>query len=62
MELYSKKNFQVKHGKYGSIMPPIRFPWEAVIIRSYPLWQEDSSLTSWNPENVSAQYLVYKGF
>ena len=33
MESQSKKN-QVKHGKYGSIMPPTHFPSEAIIIWS----------------------------
>ena len=36
MEPYSKKNFQVKHGKYGSIMISTHFPSEAIIISSYP--------------------------
>ena len=27
---------------------PTHFPLEVIIIRSYPWWQEDSSLTSWN--------------
>ena len=32
MESQSEKN-QVKHGKYGSIMPPTHFPSKAIIIR-----------------------------
>ena len=50
MEPYNKKNFQVKHGKYGSIMPATHFPLEPIIIRSYLWWQEDSSSTSWEGE------------
>ena len=37
MESYRKKN-QVKHDKYGIIMPPTHFPSEAIIIRSYLWW------------------------
>ena len=65
MEPYSKKNFQVKHGKYGSIMPPpsLYLPLEAIIIRSHPWRQEDSSPTSWN---LSTEFIYtvpsYKGF
>ena len=55
MEPQSKKN-QVKHGKYGSVLPPAHFPLEAIIIGSYP-WQEGSSLNSWNlPTKFSIIY------
>ena len=54
-----KINFQVKHGKYDSIM--------AIIIRFYPWWQEDSSHMSWiYPQNllkifIHCIYLVVRG-
>ena len=35
MESQSEKN-RVKHGQYGSIMPPGHFPSEAIIFRPYP--------------------------
>ena len=55
----SQKN-QVKHGKYGSIMPPHIFPWKSL---GRTLGEKGTSLP--HPEtysqNLSAQFLVVRG-
>ena len=60
MEPYSKKNFQVKHGKSGSIMP-LHYPLEAIITRSYPCDKRTPlPRPEIYPQNWSAQYLVVR--
>ena len=55
----SQKN-QVKHGKYGSIMPPRIFPWKS-LGRTLGEKGPSSPHPETYPQNLSAQFLVVRG-
>ena len=62
MESYSRKNSQVKHGKYGSIMAPTHFPLEAIILGLTLAGKGTPPPHSKiYPQNLSIHYLAVRG-